>query len=148
MSCSSTRTSHNICVPGCPEENGVALCPCPATAAFACRPLCPCPELEDNVFLSQGRLANEICFDVRAVVPAVDGTSANFRALLTGASFFSATCSVAIEVALSPAVVPRVFLGVGLVQNGTFDSDLVAIPAGTYDLFVGGKLCGNPITFI
>ncbi len=149
MSCSSTRTLHNICVPPCPEDNGVALCPCPVAAAFACRPLCPCPELEDNVFLSQGRLANEICFDVQSVIPVTAGTAAAFRDTLEDAAFVAAACPVVVQVALSPAAVPRVFLALGTVKDGSFVSAVDVVAAGTYDLFVGGKPCGpSQITFV
>ena len=64
MSCSSTRTLHNICVPGCVTS----ACPCPATAAFACRPLCPCPELEDNVFFTQAKLIDLVCSAVDTAI--------------------------------------------------------------------------------
>jgi hypothetical protein len=144
MSCSSSRASHNICVPGCQTS----ACPCPATAAFACRDFCPCPELEDNVFLSQGRLASEICLDLQAVIPLVNVTSIAFRVTLAAATFLSAQCPVTIAVALSPAVEPRVFLTLGTVTNGVFvpPTPTVVIAGGSYDLFVNGKSCG-PITF-
>jgi hypothetical protein len=151
MSCSSTRTSHNICVPGCPEDNGVALCPCPVAAAFACRPLCPCPELEDNVFFSQGRLANEICLDLLSVigVPQVfSGTAINLQTELAETKFAAVACPAVITLALLPVVSPRAFLELGTVKNGAFTvpvPPVVIADDETYEIFVNGKSCGTVV---
>jgi hypothetical protein len=53
MSCTSTRTFHSLCNNGCTTS-----CPCAPTSAFSFRPLCPCPELQDNVF---NNAANDYC---------------------------------------------------------------------------------------
>lgn len=51
MSCLSLRTTHNIFIPNCSPN----LCPCNNTA-FSFRPLCPCPELQDNEIFSPSQI--------------------------------------------------------------------------------------------
>lgn len=139
MSCSSTRTSHNICVPGCPEENGVALCPCPATAAFACRPLCPCPELEDNVFFSQGKLANQVCSEVASLpipVPPAPVTLVALVGFFDDIRYTSVHCPVVISI-------EGVTGALGTITNGTFTAAVVqpTVPVGPHVVLVNGKPC-------
>lgn len=146
MSCSSIRALHNICVPGCVTS----ACPCPATAAFACRELCPCEELEDNGFFSQGKLANEICLDLLSVigVPQVFANDADdLQSALVATKFAAVACPAVITLAVLPAASPRVFLELGTVKNGAFTvpSPLVAILNATYEIFVNGKSCGTVV---
>jgi hypothetical protein len=137
MSCSSSRALHNICVPGCPETGGVVLCPCPGTAAFACRDVCPCEELEDNVFFTQGRLANLICGEIQSLpVPLTISQDDLVTLLGDDVKYSQFRCPVVIS-----------FKGItgtlGTITNGTFVAALVqpTVPLAAQVLLVNGKEC-------
>lgn len=52
MSCLSLRGKHNIFIPDCPTSS----CPCKPNTAFSFRPLCPCPELQDNEIFTSSQI--------------------------------------------------------------------------------------------
>lgn len=144
MSCSSTRALHNICVPGCQTS----ACPCPATAAFACRELCPCEELEDNGLFTQARLDNLVCSAVdQAIAEGCTGVFAGTAAF--------AACLIA-NGSLSPPVIPAfgcsVVVGltgpapgavnVGTLRLGVFTPAANTPLDGLYQPTINGTICG------
>ncbi len=145
MSCLSTRTLHNICVPGCVTS----ACPCPATAVFACKPLCPCPELEDNLFFTQAQLVNLVCSAVDTAI--AEGCTGPF-----GSTNTFGQCLIDSGL-LVPPVIPAfgcpVVIGVtgpspgavvvGTLVNGVFTvipNNLSLI--GLYRPTINGQVCG------